>query len=237
MSYSREPLNPLNPLLNTSFRITVLISGRGSNLLSLIQHAKNYRIVEVISDNSDAPGLRHAHQAGIDVIGFSRRSYPSLIAHKQAIYDKLEQTSHDLIVLAGFMQILEKEFVERHAGRIVNIHPSLLPAFRGLDSHKRALETFRRSGGKKACHGCTVHFVNTEVDTGPIIAQTVCPIESSDCEETLAARVLKHEHRIYPWVVNKIASRNICYQNGTVVLDKSTALEAERLGFNVIGFN
>ncbi len=216
-------------------RVIVLISGRGSNLRSLITAAKNYKIVEVISNNTNAPGLQIADTAGIETTAFERNDAPSLIAHKKAIYQKVKEISPDLIVLAGFMQILEKDFVEQFVGKIVNIHPSLLPQFRGLDTHRRALDLYCQSNGTQSRHGCTVHYVHNEVDTGPIIAQSALKIQPGDTEVTLAQRVLSQEHQLFPWVVNEIADENICYTNAKVKIFDKTRRRGASQGFNVHG--
>lgn len=215
------------------FKVVILISGRGSNLKSLIAKAKNYQITAVISNNSVAPGLQYATEAKIEGLGFCPGNASSLAVHKQAIYQAINKKSPDLIVLAGFMQILEKAFVEQHQGKIVNIHPSLLPEFKGLDTHKKALQLYHRSGKKKSLHGCTVHFVDFKIDNGPIIAQSVCMIKPSDTEALLADKVLQLEHRLFPWVVNEIAAQNICYKSGKIVFNKQIPGQAEKLGFLV----
>ena len=212
-------------------RVVVLISGRGSNLRSLIAAAKNYKIVAVVSNNANAPGLQFADAAGIETRAFDRDNAPSLNDHKQAIYTKVEEISPDLIVLAGFMQILEEDFVEQFAGKIVNIHPSLLPQFRGLDTHQRALNLYRQSEGAQSRHGCTVHYVHSEVDTGPIIAQSACTIQSTDTDVKLAQRVLNQEHRLFPWVVNEIANQNISYSSTRVKIAKETRRHGAAKGF------
>ncbi len=177
-------------------RVAVLISGRGSNLASLLEAARDpgypADIVLTVASRADAPGLDHAERAGIatGVVAFGRGR-----ARAEAEAD-LEATlrSHDVafICLAGFMHVLSEDFVRRWEGRMLNIHPSLLPSFKGLDTHRRAL------AAGAAIHGCTVHFVNAEVDAGAIVAQAAVPILADDTEDTLAARVLAQEHRLYP---------------------------------------
>lgn len=215
------------------FNIVILISGRGSNLRSLIDNAKSYRIGAVLSDKPDATGLDHARYAGIPAFGFQRSQYSSLLEHKLAIYREIEKKPYDLIVLAGFMQILENEFVQKHRGKIVNIHPSLLPEYKGLNTHRRVLNAFIQSAGKKNTHGCTVHYVHSAIDSGPIIAQAPCAIEPKDSEAQLADRVLQQEHRLFPWVIDKIAIQNIQYQSGTVAIDQQTISEGRSLGFKI----
>jgi phosphoribosylglycinamide formyltransferase 1 len=209
------------------FTVVVLISGRGSNCQSLIRQEKNYSIVGVVSNNADAPGLNCAREAGIKAIAIDRKNTRSLMEQKDLIYSRIEALSPSLIALAGYMQILESDFVERFEGKIVNIHPSLLPRFKGLDTHKRALQAFHQGGGTvDAEHGCTVHYVDREVDTGPIIAQARCRIKASDSKEMLAARVLELEHRLFPWVVNAIAANDIAYRDGLARFSRKAIQDA-----------
>lgn len=211
--------------------IAVLISGRGSNLQALIEQAQHYRIDAVISDKVDAAGLDLARKAGIDTFSIPRKQSYSLIQHKHDIYAQIEALKPDLIVLAGFMQILEKEFTHAHSGKIVNIHPSLLPAFKGLRTHQRALEAYHASNGSQNKHGCSVHYVDYEVDSGALIAQAESLIRPSDTVETLAARVLEQEHRLFPWVINYIANHAIHYRHNQVDFSPEATSEARRLGF------
>ena len=220
-------------------KVIVLISGRGSNCRSLIEFAANhqnrvnYQVSAVLSDKSDAAGLLFAQQAGIDIYAFSRRDAASRLDHKQRIYDKIETLEPELIVLAGFMQILEAPFVERYSGKIVNIHPSLLPAFRGLDTHQRAMSAYKKSGGLLSDHGCTVHFVDAGVDTGAIIAQARLSIEPDDDPCSLARRVLKQEHRLFPWVVDQIARGMILFSEDKVTINELVRREGAQAGFEL----
>jgi phosphoribosylglycinamide formyltransferase 1 len=215
-----------------NFTVVVLISGRGSNCQSLIRQAEDYSIIGVLSNNVDAPGLKYAREAGIEAIAFGRKTAGSLVQQKQHIYSHIEAVAPSLIVLAGYMQILESDFVERFEGKIVNIHPSLLPRFKGLDTHKRALQAFHQAGvSAEAKHGCTVHYVDRGVDSGPIIAQARCRIMPSDGEETLAARVLDLEHRLFPWVVNAIAANDIAYRDRQAIFSPKVIAEAKDNGF------
>src|SRR3990167_7088832 len=150
--------------MKREFRVTVLISGRGSNLESLIKNARNYAISTIISDREDAPGLTFGEVYKIETMVRERKRYPSLKECKEAIYKAVRESSPDLIALAGFMHVVEPSFVKAFYGQLVNIHPSLLPKFPGLHTHQHALEAGERE------HGCTVHFVDEGVDTGPIIA-------------------------------------------------------------------
>lgn len=177
-------------------RVAVLISGSGSNLQALIDAASHAdypaQIVVVISNKDDAYGLERARQAGIRTEVLRHNAYPSRESYDAAIHDLLLHYKVDIVCLAGFMRILTSAFVESWRGKMLNIHPSLLPAYRGLHTHARALA----DGAKTA--GCTVHYVVPELDAGPIIAQAEVPVLEGDTEETLAARVLEQEHRIYP---------------------------------------
>ncbi|MFP6730391.1 MAG: phosphoribosylglycinamide formyltransferase [Alphaproteobacteria bacterium] len=184
-------------------RLAVLISGRGSNLQALIdacaQDEFPASVVLVVSNNPDAQGLARAEAAGIPTATVERRDYDSRDAFDEALSQTISAHDADLVCLAGFMSILGKKFVSRRHGRLINIHPSLLPAYPGLDTHARALA----DGVSTA--GCTVHFVTAEIDAGPIIIQETVPVEPNDTAETLAARVLTTEHRIYPQAVRLIA--------------------------------
>jgi formyltetrahydrofolate-dependent phosphoribosylglycinamide formyltransferase len=183
-------------------RVAVLVSGRGSNMAALIEAATapDYpaEIVVVLSDRADAAALDRARAAGI-AAGFVRADAPGKAAFEAALDARLATARVDLICLAGFMRILSADFVARWQGRIINIHPSLLPAFPGLDTHARALA----AGAKE--HGATVHFVVAEMDSGPIITQAAVPNLPGDTESTLAARVLEVEHRIYPEALRLVA--------------------------------
>lgn len=184
-------------------KLAVLISGRGSNLQSLIDAcaAPGFpaTVVLVVSNNPDAQGLARAAAAAIPTTVVERRDHASRDAFDGALSEALRAHDADLVCLAGFMAILGGTFVEQWRGRLINIHPSLLPAFPGLDTHARALA----AGADTA--GCTVHFVTAEVDAGPIIIQEAVTVEQNDTPETLAERVLAAEHRIYPQAVRLIA--------------------------------
>jgi phosphoribosylglycinamide formyltransferase-1 len=208
-------------------RVTVLISGRGSNLKALIQHQSDYKIAHVISDRTDAGGLQWAVEAGIPTSIVSRSEFPSLAAFKAGLLAAVTATQPDLVALAGFMVVLQPEFIDAFHGRLVNIHPSLLPSFPGLHTHERALEAKVRE------HGCTVHFVDSGVDTGPLIAQSSVPVEDSDSPDTLAARVLGKEHALYPWIVRAIARGDIHLSGRTVMYSDSARAEAQQLGAKI----
>ncbi|MCW5680417.1 MAG: phosphoribosylglycinamide formyltransferase [Xanthobacteraceae bacterium] len=177
-------------------RVAILISGRGSNMRALIEAAAKpdypAEIVLVLSNIADAGGLAFARERGIATEVIEHKSFPSREIFDNAMNAALERANAEIIALAGFMRLLSPRFVEKWRGRMINIHPSLLPKFKGLHTHKRALEA-----GEKI-HGCTVHFVEPELDSGPIILQAEVPVLADDTEDSLAARVLAEEHRIYP---------------------------------------
>lgn len=185
-------------------RVVVFISGGGSNMVALAEAARapDYpaEIVAVISDKADAGGLSKADAMGIATYAFQRRDYESKAAHEDAILAKLAEIAPDIICLAGYMRLLSAEFIRPYEGRILNIHPSLLPLFAGLHTHQRAID----AGMKVA--GCTVHLVTEGMDEGPVLAQAVVPVLSTDTSDTLAARVLKQEHRMYRQVLAGFAN-------------------------------
>lgn len=174
-------------------RVVALISGRGSNMQALL--AAGITLTAVISNRPDAAGLDIAREAGVPVEVVDHRQFTDRAAFDAKLAAAIDAHAPDLVVLAGFMRILGADFVERYSGRLINIHPSLLPAFTGLDTHRRAIEA-----GCKV-HGCTVHFVTPALDHGPVIAQAVVPVLDDDDEATLAARVLAQEHRLLPAAV------------------------------------
>jgi phosphoribosylglycinamide formyltransferase-1 len=184
-------------------RVAILISGRGTNMARLIEAAQDTsypaEIVGVVSDTPEAPGLLFAGDRDIGTIALPRSDYASKEAHDGAIDAALQELETDIVCLAGYMRILTARFVERWEGKLINIHPALLPAFKGLDTHRRALEAGVR------IHGCTVHFVTAETDAGPIIAQAAVPVLTGDSEADLAARVLKAEHELYPLALRLVA--------------------------------
>ena len=218
-----------------NFNIVILISGRGSNCQSLIRQAKNYSVISVLSNNVEAPGLMSARESGIQAMAFGRNGARSWTQQKNQIYHSIEALSPSLIVLAGYMQILESDFVERFEGKIVNIHPSMLPRFKGLDTHQRALRACQQAGNLNAEHGCTVHYVDCGIDTGPVIAQACCKVMASDTEDTLAARVLDLEHQLLPWVINAIAANDISYHDKQAVFSPKAIAEAADNGFLLPG--
>ncbi|MDF3034879.1 MAG: phosphoribosylglycinamide formyltransferase [Paucimonas sp.] len=179
--------------------IVILISGRGSNMQSIVrcieEQAWPARVAAVISNKADAAGLAFASEHGIASAVVSNKDFPDRASFDLALQQAIDAYMPDLVVLAGFMRILTPGFVDHFAGRLLNIHPSLLPSFPGLHTHERALEA-----GVKF-HGATVHFVTADLDHGPIVEQAVVPVLPDDTEETLSARVLKEEHVIYPRAV------------------------------------
>ena len=184
-------------------RIAVLLSGRGSNFEAIADavdrgEIPDSRIVAVISDVPGAPGLELARRRGLPAAAFPRSDFPNRAAHEGAILARLESVGSELVCLAGYMRILSPEFIGRYRGRILNIHPSLLPKFAGLDPQRRALEAGERRSG------CTVHFVDEGTDTGPVVLQREVPVEPSDTVETLSARILEAEHRAYPEAVARV---------------------------------
>ena len=196
-------------------RTVVLISGRGSNMTALIAAASDpafpAEIVGVISDKADAAGLGIAKARGIATQVISRAGHGSKQAHDAAIDAALSAFNAEIVALAGYMRILTTGFVEKWQGRMINIHPALLPAFKGLDTHARALAAGMR------IHGCTVHFVTSEMDDGPIIAQAAVPVMVGDNADALAARVLKAEHRLYPLALGLVAEGRARMERGRTV--------------------
>ncbi len=191
-------------------RIVILISGRGSNMLSILEAGLPLEVSAVISNRRDSEGLHLARERGIETCTVEHANYPSREAFDDALAEKIDALSPDYVVLAGFMRILGNAFVARYSGRLINIHPSLLPAFPGTNTHKRALEE-----GVKI-HGCTVHFVTDQLDHGAIIVQAAVPVLDSDTEDDLAARVLAQEHRIYPAAIRWLLEGRLRMAGGRV---------------------
>ncbi len=190
--------------MNRKIRVGILISGRGSNMVALIDAARavDYpaEIAVVVSNRPNAGGLALAQRAGIPTVVIDHKDYATRMAFEAKLHQALMDAHVDLVCNAGFMRMLTGGFVDRWKNRQLNIHPSLLPAFPGLDTHERAL----RDGVR--IHGCTVHFVRLEMDTGPIIAQAAVVVEPGDTPDTLAARVLQAEHKLYPHALRLVAS-------------------------------
>jgi len=198
-------------------RLAVLISGRGSNLQAIVDAIAAGRLMaqvaQVLSNRPGAAGLDVAAAAGLPTAVVDHRQYPDRAAFERALVVALDAARPDLLVLAGFMRVLTADFVQRYRGRLINIHPSLLPAFAGLDTHARALA----AGATE--HGASVHFVTAAVDGGPLIAQTRVPVMADDTPDTLARRVLCAEHRLYPQVIGWYAAGRLVLDGEAVLLD------------------
>lgn len=199
-------------------KIVILISGRGSNMHAILEARLPVQVAAVISNDPQAGGLDTARSHAIETRVVDHRNYAGRAAFDAALEETIDAFAPDLIVLAGFMRILTDAFVNRYRSRLINIHPSLLPAFTGLHTHKRALEA-----GVKV-HGCTVHFVTPELDHGPIVIQAAVPVLAGDTEDKLAARVLAEEHRIYPQAVRWFCEDRLTVTpEGTVVVKAALA--------------
>ena len=209
-------------------RLAVLLSGEGSNLQALIDATQKgiikAEIVLVVSNKFDAGGLKRAQKSGIENIVLDNLRYADRRSFDCALESKLKKYNLDLIILAGFMRILTSDFVEAFAGRILNIHPSLLPKYRGLHTHQKALD----AGDKNA--GATVHFVTSELDGGPSIIQAVVPILKNDTVDALASRILTKEHQIYPLAVKLFCEGRLSLVDEKAVFD-STVLPKNGLRF------
>jgi len=195
-------------------RIVILISGRGSNMEAIVQRCAEQgwpaSVVAVISNRADAAGLRFAASRGIPTAVVDHKVYAERLAFDSALAAAIDAFEPDLLLLAGFMRVLGADFVQRYAGRMLNIHPSLLPAFPGLHTHRRALD----AGCKLV--GATVHFVTAELDHGPIVMQSAVPVFADDDEDSLAARVLATEHVIYPQAVRWFVEGKLSVEGGIV---------------------
>lgn len=208
-------------------KIAVLISGSGSNLQAIIDRIGagelRAQIVGVLSNKAEAYGLVRAQAAGIATAVIAHTDFPDRDAFDAALMRQIDHWAPDVVVLAGFMRILTPAFVQHYAGRLLNIHPSLLPKYKGLHTHRRALE----AGDTE--HGCSVHFVTAELDGGPVIAQAVVPIQPHDTDTLLTERVHKAEHRLYPEVLVWLADGRLCWRDGKVLLDGTPLSAPERL--------
>ena len=196
-------------------RVVVFISGGGSNMLALLRAtaAPDYpaEIVGVIADKADAGGLAKAAAEGVATFAFVRKDFASKEAHEEAILSQLEALSPDIICLAGYMRLLSGRFIQAYEGRIINIHPSLLPLFPGLHTHQRAIDAGMRIAG------CTVHFVTEGMDEGPVIGQAAVPVLTDDTADSLAGRVLTIEHQLYPQSLQLFAEGNVRMEDGKAV--------------------
>ncbi len=205
-------------------RIVVLISGSGTNLQAIIDACESAdypgEVVGVVSNKNDAYGLIRAQEANIETVALSHKEFESRATYDQALIAKIDMFTPDVIVLAGFMRILTPDFVQHYQGKLLNIHPSLLPKYQGLNTHQRAID----SGDKE--HGVSVHFVTEELDGGPVILQAKVPVFDGDSSDDLAARVHEQEHRVYPlvvkWLCQKRLSMKIEGENEYAILDKCT---------------
>ena len=197
--------------------VVVLLSGTGSNLQALIDSTRTgdspVRIAAVISNRSDAYGLQRARDAGIDTRSLDHKAFDGREAFDSALIELIDAFKPKLVVLAGFMRILSADFVRHYEGRLLNIHPSLLPKYKGMHTHQRALDAGDRE------HGCSVHFVTEELDGGPLVVQAVVPVESGDSAQTLAQRVHTQEHRIYPLAVRWFAEGRLILGDQGALLD------------------
>ena len=203
-------------------RVAVLISGRGSNMLALHDATRDpsypAEIVGVASDKDDAPGIALANERGLETAIVPRAAFASKVEHEAALSERLAAWKPDWIVLAGYMRILSSLFLDRWRDRVLNIHPSLLPSFPGLDTHRRALDAGVR------IHGCTVHVVTPGVDEGPIIAQAALAVRPDDDETALASRVLELEHGLYAQALADIVTGRARMHDGRCVRDTTGAL-------------
>jgi phosphoribosylglycinamide formyltransferase 1 len=202
--------------------IVILISGRGSNMEAILGSALPLEIRAVISNRPDAQGLKIAAKLGVRAIAMDHKAYASRETFDEALAKQIDELKPDYIVLAGFMRILSEPFIKRFAKRIINIHPSLLPAFPGLHTHKAAIDA-----GVKI-HGATVHFVTPKLDYGPIISQAAVRVTPDDTEDSLAARVLAAEHQLYPQVLRWLAEGRVDLKPSGVVQITGLNVRSER---------
>lgn len=209
--------------LMSTKRIVVLISGSGSNLQALIKACATNEIqgsiVAVISNRPKVYGLERAQAAGIEAQTLDHKNFAERAAFDQALKELIDSFQPDLVVLAGFMRILTEDFVQHYAGRMLNIHPSLLPTYKGVHTHQRALDD------QAQVHGASVHFVTAELDAGAVILQAEVPVLADDTAETLAARVLVEEHKIYPQAVAWFCTGRLSFKQGYAYLDGKRLIE------------
>jgi phosphoribosylglycinamide formyltransferase-1 len=198
----------------------VLLSGRGSNFQAIAEANLPIQIVAVISNRPQAAGLVYARARGLTAVALDHTAYPDRESFDALLADEIDRHRPDLVVLAGYMRILSPAFIARYEGRLLNIHPSLLPMFPGLKTHERAL-----AEGVKI-HGCTVHFVTTQLDHGPIVIQAAVRVRADDTADTLAARVLEQEHRIYPQAIGWFAEGRLVNIDGRVNLQDDLASQS-----------
>lgn len=208
-------------------KYVILISGRGSNMQALLEARLPGQCVAVISNRPDALGLEYACAAGVPSLVVDHKLYPSREAFDLALMNQIDAYKPDLVVLAGFMRILTPAFVAHYSGRLFNIHPSLLPAFPGLDTHGAALQAGVR------IHGATVHFVTPELDVGPIVIQAAVPVLAGDTAATLAARVLVQEHVIYPQAIRWFLEERVRLEGNRVWLADDLLPAASQVALRV----
>jgi phosphoribosylglycinamide formyltransferase-1 len=203
---------------NQPFTLVILISGRGSNLKAILDAIRRGElpavVTAVISDRTRAPGLEYARQENIDTLALDAADYPDRDGYDRALQGLIDRFEPGLVVLAGFMRILTPAFVHHYQGRLINIHPSLLPALRGLNTHQRAID----QGLKE--HGASVHFVTEELDGGPVIVQVKVPVLPDDDAAQLAARVLKQEHRLYAQAIHWLAQGRVRLDGELLLFDQ-----------------
>lgn len=208
-------------------RLVVLISGRGSNLQAILDQAASgespVEVVAVISNRPGVHGLERARQAGVPALELDHKNYPDRPEFEAALIELIDRQQPDLVILAGFMRVLTAVFTEHYRGRLFNIHPSLLPKFRGLHTHERAI-----AAGETE-HGATIHFVTAELDGGPIIVQARVPLLPDDDPDTLATRVLEQEHRLYPQAIRWFAEGRLRLAGEQVWFDGKPLMEPLRL--------
>jgi phosphoribosylglycinamide formyltransferase-1 len=210
-------------------RVVILLSGSGTNFAAIAAAAQAgslaINICAVISDRPAAFGLERARALGIEAVAVSPKDYPDRAAHDRALMEAIDAYEPTLVVCAGYMRIFSKEFVGRYAGRMLNIHPSLLPAYKGLNTHQRVLQ----DGGK--WHGCTVHYVTEELDGGPVVGQAAVPVRPDDTETSLADRVHHAEHRLYPEIIGWHATGRLTLIGDVVHLDGAPLTEPVRRSY------
>ena len=219
----------MNPVPGAPLTLVVLISNQGSNLQAIIDAIANQEIhaniVAVVSDNPRAPGLRRAKNAGIPTAVTERADFATREDFDSRLLQLVRDYDPGLVVLAGFMHILDDEFVEHFAGRLLNVHPSLLPKYPGLNTYRRVL------AAKDGLHGCSIHFVSSRVDGGPVVAQTEVPIRADDDESSLSARVQASEHKLYPMVIGWFANGGLQCQYETIMLDGKRLAKPRKIAF------
>ena len=208
-------------------RLVVLISGRGSNLQSILDQAANgelpVQVAAVISNRPGVHGLERARQAGVPALELDHKRFPDRTEFEAALIELIDRQQPDLVILAGFMRVLTAGFTEHYRGRLLNIHPSLLPKFRGLHTHERAI------AAEETEHGATIHFVTAELDGGPVIVQARVPILPDDSPDLLAARVLEQEHRLYPQAIRWFAEGQIRFEDERVWFEGKPLMKPLRL--------